>query len=453
MPNREAISDFPDAKNYHYDTAREEAVSKAIKFIKNCPYKGTAIKIELEAQLGRENNTRSCANCNGSGEMICSECDATLDNCSPCDSNGFITCEGCNGEGRSSMGQRSLNEQQCQDFLLANVSSEAKNSLIFSKTYYDGSVDTEFTFTLPIDKARYAVEFIRSFKKLSKHITQTPHVYGAGMHIAILNSTDGYYPEGNRLDPRRTKNFKESMTKLLPALFFLASSDYRSRRLNYRLPRVSANKYSAISYLSNCFEYRVFETCYDRPEAILDFICIIANTLQYYHYRKKTHSFFGKVGKFGFIDLGQGIERFYKNETNYKALMEGVKILKPSYKTITELKRERNFKLNLTKIRTKEKLKENIWRGEYRRLKQSLTGEYEKIIKKYRDLYYEVRSNPFEYNWPDVQEFLRVYPSSKRFINEYLAQHDYSVLRDDEEKYITKKKEQELRQVTQYIEI
>jgi hypothetical protein len=357
---------------YPYVEEREEAVDKAIEFIKNCPYKGTAIKIELEAFFGREGNSRPCSTCDGRGRTLCNDCLGDTEECPFCDDECTIECSSCHAQRPDNTNNRHMSLEQCHTYVMEAVSKEARDALVYANTYYDGSVDTELTLTLPIDKARYAVEFLRAFNELGKYIGNGANVSGAGMHIAILNSPDCNYPYGNRMDSRRALNFKYSMTRLMPALFFLASSDHRSRHLNYRHPEVNlVSKYAAITGQNGCFEYRVFETCYQRPEAILDNLCIIANTLKYYSYRKITHPFFGKIGPVGFNDLGQGVERFFKQENNYRALLAGVKLLKPSYKTIKDLRRERNFKITLADIRRKEHIKEEIWKREFKSLPES----------------------------------------------------------------------------------
>lgn len=433
---------YPEVKE------REEAIDKAIAFIKKCSYGGTAIKIELEAQLGRFQTERRCAMCVGSGEFECSDCDGTDTECGTCRGDGYEPCSTCSGNGQSAISGEChpMGDPECDSFILNHVSKEAKAALVHGHTYNDGSVDTEYTFTLLIDDARYAVEYVKAFKALADHIGNGIGVHGAGMHTAILNSPDCNYPGGNSTDSRRSDNFKYTMTHLLPALFFLGSPDHRSRRLNYRYPRVDATKYSAISMRHGIFEYRVFETCYDRPEAILDNLCVIANTLKYYHYRKVTLPFFGKIGEFGFKDLGQGVERFFDTDINYQAMMAGVKALKPSYKTMEELRKERNFRITLTKIHTKDRIKETVWKGEY--TKEVATAkekvEYERERAK-RD-YPLVKLNPQNYGiMMNSVVFLGKYPTASSYATARVRASMFSrVIKQTEKDYITKRKQMEM---------
>ena len=128
------------------------------------------------------------------------------------------------------------------------------------------------------------------------------NVQGSGMHIAVLpEGCAGKYPVRSiRLDTAGLRNFQTEMTKLLPALYFVGTAGHRSRAMTYRTPRISHDsKYSAV-YTQNgtIFEYRVFETCYDRPEAVYEYIQVISNSLKFYANPNLKVKALGK--KFGF---------------------------------------------------------------------------------------------------------------------------------------------------------
>jgi len=423
--------------NYKYNRDREKAVDKAILFIKKCPYKGTAIKIELEAFLGRYNpGARTCSSCSGRMETIC-KCEGLIKDCVTCDGRGYIVCVPCDGKGQIIVQGKKRDDAYCQRFILDHVSKKARDHLIFSKTYADG--DTEFTFTLPIQYVRDAIEFIKAFNLLAEDIGGGMLTNGSGMHIAILNSPTGVYPGGgNHLDSRRYKNFVKSMTHLMPALFFLASPDDKSRALGYRQPKISSDKYSAINAGHKIFEYRVFETCYQRPEAILDNLCVIANTLKYYSYRYQKHSFFNKIGEFGFED-GYGLDRFFKNEIQYRALMAGIRVLKPSYKTIAQLKRERNYDLNLAKIRERDALKDTLYAKEFHAERKSVAELKEYYKAEYKE---GVKENP---------TLKQSYPTSISYVKACIP--ELSILKEGKDQYINKKKKLALRNVSKVINI
>lgn len=441
---------------------KEEAINKAIDYIKSCPYKGTGVKIELEANLNRESSRRKCKACGGTRNHSCSNCKGESDGCSICGGTNIVACSTCEGTG-TVKSKVTMSIPQTDKFIMNHVSPEAREALVYHQTYFDGSVDTETTFTLKLSDVRYAIEFIKAFKDLAEYLQTDLNTSGAGMHICILNSPDCNYPGGNKLDTRRANNFKKSMTHLLPALFFLASSCHASRRLNYRIPQIALNyKYGAISGQKGCFEYRVFETCYDRPEAILDDLCVIANTLQFYHYREKSLPFFGKIGKFGFKDIGVGIERFYTTETNYAALMAGVKVLKPSYKSMYALRKERNFRITLDKIRKKETVLEAEWASSYEEFVTDLKKKNKFLEKECKEAYAnlhkenqsysEIERTKWTYGFTPAQLLVK-YPTEEAFLNKFLPRIGIKSV-PTQKKYIRNKKtEHEMELVTTVINV
>lgn len=452
---------------------QRQELAQAIERIKTGDYRGTAIKVELEADLDRPDGERSyCDDCEGDGYSVCEYCDDGLTECLTCEGSehvrendqgeleacavawgdpvpedaqdcpncdeGFVTCsecggdcrddcDSCNGSGYNNEDPDGWDVDHCKDFLLEHVPAEARDALIYSRFYNDGSVDSEFTFTLPIDKAEYTVHFIEAFKQLSEEIGNGCNTDGAGMHIAILNNPSGSYPSGNRWQERQAGNFAKAMTPLLPALYFLASADYNSRGLGYRRPEVNLfEKYAAISGSHGCFEYRIFETCYERPLAILDYIIVIANTLEFYKTEATDTAL--KLGSLGIKD-GRGIERFYYTEAHLKALDRGLARLKPAYKSIDTLKRERNFKVTPTVLKEREKKLEAEWAKDFERVKelrrwQRQQAYHEGLAAAYRQA---ASGTPVG----DPREFARI----------YCAQH-YGTLSGTVRQYIRQMKQQ-----------
>lgn len=398
---------------------RDRALNEALEFIKNCPYKGTAIKVELEAELNREGQSNECRDCNGNGENYCQVCDDGLtaegETCGSCEGEYLLRCDTCSGTGENPGRSASYeSERECKEFILRHVSQEARDSLIFSKFYDDGSVDSEYTFTLPLDKASLTIEFIEAFNALAQEIGNGIDTNGAGMHIAILNSRDGNYPLGNKLNATYTKNFRNAMNHLMPALYFLGSADHESRDTGYRVPQVSDDKYSAVNFGCDVFEYRVFETCYKRPEAIIDFICVIAKSLQFYQRKATTLDFFGKVGSIGFGTKGRGIERFYYSQKHLDALQYGVAVLKPSYKTFADLKKERNFKLTPKRIKDIDTKRTLRWRQEFSAVKERNKENLERL-KAEAALHWEA-----ETTYSSNNRMAEQYGSRENFIERYV---------------------------------
>lgn len=321
------------------DEKLEKSIADAIKSIKKSDYKGTAIKVELEAELRRD--------------------------------------------------RYEWEDGDCHSYILDKISDDAREALVYSSFFVDGSVDSELTFTYMLDDLKYVVEVIKAFKSLANKIGNGLEVEGAGMHVAILNSKHGEYPEGNKLVVSKFNNMKYTVSHLMPALFFLASSCWRSRGLGYRLPRVERSKYSAINGTTGALEFRVFETCYDNPEIIYDFVCVIAKCLQFYSPKKVDFSFFGTIGELGMGQHGTDLGRFYTSVKHLDALDAGLEILKPNHKTIEELKRERNFRVTREKLVKKEHKLLVRWKGEYGRFNNdsSRKAEYNRLKTQYRRIY------------------------------------------------------------------
>lgn len=325
-----------------FSPKRDEAILEALEYIRDCDYGGTAIKLELEAELFREYE---------------------------------------------------WDEDECNTFIQNQVSDDSKKLTDYAEFYEDGSVDSELTYTISIrgdDMAKsYEAmkDYIHAFKALADEIGNGMETEGAGMHISVLNSEDGNYPGGNSVDSVKTGNFMKAMTPLMPAFMFLASCDYVSRGLHYRAPRVARDKYNAI-HISSSFEYRAFETCYQDVERLGDYLVVIAQSLQFYKKDLVVPAFMGKIGKLGFNASGEGVGRFYVTADHMKALYDGLKILKPNYYTIEDLKKQRNFKGDLKSLETKEKTMELEWRKEYE--------ENAKTLRKQRREY--LRNLPAKYN-------------------------------------------------------
>lgn len=311
-----------------------EALKEAIKFIKTCPYKGTAIKVEMEGNLRRDADKWS--------------------------------------------------DDTCNYFILDQVSKTTRERLVYSQFYWDGSVDSEFTFTVPINHPEDVIEFMHAWNALVKEIGNGCDVRGAGLHTCILNSEDRDYPHGNRMNLAYEANFTNAMTSLLPALYCLASCDYRSRSLDFRHAKIGSNKYNAVSSRDHtCFEYRCFETCYNYPERFYDYICVIAQTLQFYSETPLLPHFAGKIGKLG-MPSGHGVSRFYYTYEHARALNLGLEILKPPYKTAQQIKKERNIRLPLIKLEREVKSLETQWHTEYKtaaEVQRKRRGDYIKSIK------------------------------------------------------------------------
>lgn len=463
----------------------------AVNRLKNGEFKATAIKVELEAQLGRssdddencgycdEGSNRceycdsdyevSCSECDGDGQvsnpehtetndepetMDCSECDGTGSvPCNECD-EGYNTCSECDGNWEGEGGSFE-SETVCHDFILerlvkhglAELIPEGESysyankyrpvlPLVFSKFYNDGSVDSEHTFTLILDDPTIVNKlpiFLEIFKELADAVGNRFETKGAGMHIALLNSPKGFYcaDSYSRLhtvntQPLEFNNFSRSMSMLLPALFFLGSANEVSRGLRFREPRVAecgfnGSKYHAINYGHGALEFRLFETCYDKPEVILDYVVVIANAMKYWRAKYKKFVMKGITSiKFG-NDKDNTLNRFYTERNHIEVLNGGLRILKPAYYTIADVKKQRNFYITKATISSSEKKRAKEVELEYKEYEQRFAWTME--IKKHQHMTRLVESIAYTPNETQEERLKKVralHRKNKKWLTEEL---------------------------------
>jgi hypothetical protein len=385
---------------------RDEEIIKSVTRLKESTFGATALKIELEAQLSRENceghhncnecdgdweNFRECTECGGLGffrrdgdEFVaCDDSHNDAEECEDCYGAGTINCQYCD-EGRQDCDGDCGNEwniNTCHDFIMSRLQTLGLAEqgathrlghgmhtvwhpvlpLAYAETYNDGSVDTEVTFTLMLDapeNVHYAPKIIGIFKELADEVGNGMDVMGAGMHMALLRSPDGVYPDGRGVpkDQHRYKNFKSSMQMLLPALYCLASPDGSSRDLGYRQPDIGWDTHrAAIDFRQGALEFRIFDTCYDRPEAVLDNIIVMSKCLRYWSDERVPTGMHKIATEATFGTAGHGLSRLYVTTTHAELLNAGLRKLKPDYLTVRDIKVARGLKVDKTAM---EKLTE-----------------------------------------------------------------------------------------------
>lgn len=305
-------------------------VLDAVETLKKSEYNATAIKVELEGQLDRNEYNED------QSESACLE---------------YI------------MKQLIPDYDDPESDVIINPSKQ----ISYAQFYNDGSVDSELTITVRLDDPQNIFllpKIIDAWNKLVDKIGNGCSVEGAGMHMALLNNRECSYPVDNRnSDQVRFQNFKKSMTLLLPALFFLATPNKISRALEYRKPQVASSgqshgssKFDAIHYKDGAVEFRVFDTCYKEPSTILDNVVVMKNCMRYW----RTSYLDPKLAKvanniyFG-NEKNYTLERFYTSVKHIEILNAGLRRLKPCYYTIKELKTQRDFKISKNTFRFLEK--------------------------------------------------------------------------------------------------
>lgn len=338
----------------------------------NCDSSGEVTTEEVNITTGQHISI-DCGDCEGTGRVDCPE--------EHCD-NGYQTCGTCDGDWDNYHAESEWSDAKCMDTILTDVSARIgvpatgdthEKSvtrtfpwLVYAKFYNDGSVDSELTFTIDLtDEALLALpHFLKAFTHLADVIGNGMETKGAGMHMAFLFNEENSYPRYGESDLSLTKrqNFKRSMTQLLPALFFIGAMNDTTRPMGYRKPKIStgneydSDKYSAISCRLGAIEYRVFDTCYDDPDQILDNFVVMSKSLRFLSniYISPNIDKLHRTILFG-TDDGNSLERLYRHTTHLDVLNAGLKHLKPSYITITELKRQRKFTTNKRKLANQEK--------------------------------------------------------------------------------------------------
>lgn len=353
----------------------QTALKEAIEQIKTAGF--SHIKVELEGDIGRDGEME-CSDCYGNGQEDCDDCggegyigtgnytrisdEEVKEECDNCYGDGRVSCPTCDGSGE--MGNF-MEEETCEEFMKNHVPSDVLDRLTYGRFYEDGSVDSEFTFTVPIEAIEDVPVWMKAFTALADECGGNLDVSGAGLHIAVLPDTSGgRYPCTGHLNSAGIANFKSEMTKLLPALFFVASAGHQSRDLGYRHASIGEDKYHAISTGDDRWlEYRVFETCYDRPNAFYDYVKVIANSLKFYADPSLKVKALGK--QFGFND-GDTVARFYNTPEQLRILNATIKHLKPRDKTFKKLKEERGVKFTISSLKQREKSKMVELRNEYR---------------------------------------------------------------------------------------
>lgn len=347
---------------------KEEEILRQVELAKKSQFAATGIKVELEAVFGRRSCSRKHVECPvencTDGSIPCSTCNR--DGCAWCNFDGYKTCSRC-----YFLREDWSSDYWCQQWILRELHKyglsvkkrdtgeyKPKLPLVFGRFYTDPSVDAEFTFTMSLKNPSdifLVPKVIEVFKKIGTKIGHGIDTNNAGMHVSLLRSKTCYYPERITMSDNERAcytNFEKSMRLLMPALFFLGSSNERSRGMHFREPRVSDAKFSAIHWCGNALEFRVFETCYDDPEQILDNFVVMRNCLRFWSkkYRSPKLEKITSSIKFG-NDNGSRVDRLYTTTTHLEILTAGVIKLKPSYKTLTQLKLERNFKVNKNEMK------------------------------------------------------------------------------------------------------
>lgn len=268
--------------------------------------------------------------------------------------------------------------------------------LVYSKVYTDS--ETEWTTTLSLKDANdvlYAPFLVDAFNALIEANGNGVNVELSGMHTAFIQGKDGIYPSDTSATQQKMfDNFAKSMRPLLPALYLLGANRIEegigvTRSTSPRQPMISSDeKYSAVAYRYGALEFRVFDTCYDNREQLLDNIVVMAQSVSKYWHNKYIKpsvvvdkpTYFGSSNCNGSVNK---IESLYVVKDHIVLLNKGLRCIKPPYMTVKEVKQARNFKLTVRTVKNNLDIERS--RGEFDRQVKAL--EVTQVIQAAHDFY------------------------------------------------------------------
>lgn len=437
----------------------------------NCAYCEEGIQT---CEFCNSEGENECSSCEGGGEvyyghndnlMECPDCEGRgIQTCSDCDGDHSWTCGECNGNWQAQASEAeddaptpepepqpvNPNWQSCEyvhDFLLAKLEAYGlskhefnpdagtrqnahlgewswKKPVIYSKVYHDGTVDIEWSITISLadnDNIWLMEKLNEAWLALGEAIGNGVGTNNAGMHMSLIFDPDGIYPSPYPYTPEednRYTNFRKSMLLLMPALYFLGASGKATRSCTYRNPTISdSHKYSAIYYRAKALEFRVFDPCYDKPMQFFDNFAVMVKCLNYWtdnYTRNYLDSVTGgKATKFAKRSGGE-LDSFYSTYTQLELLNQGLKLIKPDYKSITELKAEREFKVNKSTIKKQlnEFMASVVKDYDLYRKRQAWEAEYQKLSVEASTIYnHLMRSGDSELG--DVENSAEVFARAK----------------------------------------
>lgn len=339
-------------------TDREKTAVRLIEKVTSGEGKFTAVKVESEGRLGRENHCTNCTLVNGKAHVGCKRfSDVKV-------ANDFIL---------KHLMKYGLAERCKQGEHYWSYLYKPKLPLVYSKVYTDS--ETEWTTTLSLEKGNdvlYTPMLVDAFNALAAANGNGIDVRSSGMHTAFIQGENGVYPDPRAKRKTQQKmfdNFAKSMRPLLPALYLLGANRIEdnqgvtgcvTRSINPRGPEISSTeKYSAIAYRYGAVEFRVFDTCYEHRDQILDNIVTMSLAVsKYWHakYVKPNIKFkFDKPVLFGNDSCGNNvnkIESLYCVKEHVVLLNEGLRCIKPPYLSVKEVKMARRFSLTVRDIKT-----------------------------------------------------------------------------------------------------
>lgn len=296
-------------------------LEQSLNEIKNKGF--THMKFELEANFNIEYG--QCEECEGRGSYVD-------------DYDNSVECSYCDATGRTDNNYLT----ELEGYIVNAIPSKATEKIVFARAYNDGSVDTEYTFTVSLEGVKYVPDIMKAFQDYCDKNGGDFNIDNAGFHISVL--TDSKYPCDKPLNNICVDNFSKQVTRLLPALYHEATASNKTRGLEYRPPRVTTSKYSSITIHHGAIEYRLFDPCFNKPKQVFEYVKVIANTLRYYSKLKLKKNLYEKFEIKNNLRQENNLGILYSTSQNIKALQSTLKYVNPDAKLKIRLPKDNKLK-------------------------------------------------------------------------------------------------------------
>ena len=242
-----------------------------------------------------------CHYCNGQGEVLEDDGGDYVD-CDACDGVGVTDdtdeiCSECDGYMRTVSDEEGHSEYlsyfeavfKCR--LEDRLAREEREAIKYCMPVQDVSVGTEITVTVDVLHLEILPDLVALFCDTCTESGNDPRlqeraIRTAGMHMALLWSDK--YPVTRKLPRRRLENMKAALDRLKFALVLLGSDAVNTRSLLFRRIVESSDSIESTGnhlidyHAGTCVEFRVFDTCYEDPDRILENVVLMAKSLSWF---------------------------------------------------------------------------------------------------------------------------------------------------------------------------
>lgn len=199
---------------------------------------------------------------------------------------------------------------------------EIKNkpsSIVYEHAYFDGSVDTEYTFTIPVEDIDMIEHITRVFYDICAHqlasrmgIRTSSNnaipkgaaddlfstlIYNSGIHISLLEEGNyARYEERHVLDPDGLKRVEKFVRNAYMLLYYISTPYSFTRQTTYRRAFVGNDIYTRHNFSpaddqkqsmiythgKSMFEFRIFDPVFQKEEYIRNYMSIILKVMDIY---------------------------------------------------------------------------------------------------------------------------------------------------------------------------